>query len=293
MDVVDGQVHVGRGKIDPTLEAMDALGIKGVIIDELWETRLGAHPTHIPPGYKLANGAWRTAYPVAQEAALAYPDRFAFIVRIDPADPQLESVMRVVGSTPGAVAFRLQPVWTVEDAKAFASGGYERLFELGQEIGLPMCVFIPGWVELLEPYLKKYPKQMVVVDHCGMGFSFLPPVRPEPDASFCATPAYFERVLDLAQYPNAALKLSHAQDRFGAQTYPFEGLRPHLRRAIAAFGAERLIWASDKSVIPHHSWSNLLNYLRDDPGLSRDEKEWILGRSARKIFNWPASGGDA
>jgi L-fuconolactonase len=287
VDILDAQIHIARGEIDSTLRAMDALGIRSLIFDELWAMRPSGHPTHLQPGYSLPNGAWRTASPVAQEASLAHPDRFSYLVRIDPLDPELESVMRVTASTPGARAFRLQPVWTPEDAAAFAKGSYEPLFAIAQTLGLPVCVFIPGYVELLAPYAKKYPGVNIIIDHCGLGFSFLPPVRPEHD--FCATPAYFQKVLALAEHPNVALKWSHAQDRFGVQTYPYEGLRPYLRQAIEAFGAHRLIWASDKTVIPAHSWSNLLNYLRDDPELSRDEKEWILARTARRVFNWPAA----
>lgn len=41
MDIVDAQIHVGRGGIGATLAAMDALGIASVIIDEFWHTRKG------------------------------------------------------------------------------------------------------------------------------------------------------------------------------------------------------------------------------------------------------------
>jgi L-fuconolactonase len=289
MDIVDAQVHVGRGKIEATLEAMDALGISSVIIDEFWGTGPGTHFSHIDPGHRLPNGAWRATWPTALEASQCFPARFAFLARIDPQDPQLESVMRVAGSTPNCCAFRIQPVWTADEAAGFAQGSYHALLDIAQDIGLPVCVFIPGYVELLEPYVKKYPRLNFVIDHCGMGFGSLPPVRPAPAHQFAASPAYFPQVLALAQYPNTALKWSHAQDRFGVQDYPYAGLRPYLRRAIAAFGANRVIWASDKTVIPAHSWSNLLNYLRDDPELSREEKAWVLGRSARAIFNFPAA----
>nr|WP_297492590.1 amidohydrolase family protein [Acidocella sp.] len=289
MDILDAQVHVGRGKIATTLAAMDALGIRSVIIDELWELRMGAHPTHIQPGHVLPNGSWRTAYPTAVEAALSHPERFAFLVRIDPRDPQLESVMRTVGSTPGALAFRLQPVWTLEDAEGFAKGSYEPLLEIAQDIGLPVCLFLPGYAEALPRYLKKFPRQMFIVDHCGMGMAQFPAGRDEAQARRVSEPGYFDHVLALAEFPNVALKLSHAQSHFGTPDYPYAGLRPYWRRAIAAFGAERLIWASDNTVIPHHSWADMLYYLRDDPEFSGEEKAWMLGRAARKIFNWPAA----
>lgn len=291
MDIVDAQLHVGRGKIEPTLEAMDALGIRSVLIDEFWGTRSSEkHPTHIDPGYALSNGAWRAACPTAEQASLLHPERFSYLLRIDRNDPELEAVMRVAGSSPHVRAFRIQPVWTLEEADAFAGGAYAPLLELAQDVGLPVCVFIPGFVELLEPYLRKYPRLTFVIDHCGMGFPDIPPGRRESDARRSLGIDYLGEVLRLAEHPNVALKWSHAQNRFGVQQFPYEPLRPILRRTIEAFGAERLLWASDKSVIRGHSWSDLLLCLRDDPELSRDEKEWILGRSARRVLDWPLAG---
>ena len=51
------QVHVGRGVIASALEAMDALGIRSLLIDEFWGTFGGTHPSHIQPGHLLPNGA--------------------------------------------------------------------------------------------------------------------------------------------------------------------------------------------------------------------------------------------
>jgi predicted TIM-barrel fold metal-dependent hydrolase len=74
-----------------------------------------------------------------------------------------------------------------------------------------------------------------------------------------------------------------------APDYPFERVRPHLRRAIEAFGANRILWATDKTVVhPPQSWADLLYYFRDDPEFSREEKQMILGANARRIFDWPA-----
>ncbi|CAN7600155.1 amidohydrolase family protein [Phenylobacterium sp. LjRoot219] len=288
MDIVDAQLHLGRGKIEATLEAMDALGVRSVLIDEFWGEFGGGHPTHIQPGYRLANGAWRAASPTAEEASLRYPDRFSYLVRIDPRDPELESVMRTVASSPNARAFRLQPVWTLDEVEAFANGAYEPLLELAQDLGLPVCVFIPGYVELLRPYVRKFARQTFIIDHCGMGFPNIPPGRPAPEAQRALEVGYFAEVLKLADFPNVALKWSHAQDGFGVKTYPYEGLRPLLRQAIAAFGPQRLMWASDNTVIPGHSWSEMLFALRDDPELAAEEKAWILGASARQLLNWPA-----
>jgi hypothetical protein len=33
----------------------------------------------------------------------------------------------------------------------------------------------------------------------------------------------------------------------------------------------------------------MLHAIKDDPELSQDEKQWILGRTARRVFRWPAA----
>lgn len=286
IDIVDTQLHMARGTIDATLEAMDALGIRSVLIDEFWGTWDSPEPTHIQPGYRLDNGAWRAAWPTAEEASLRYPDRFSYLVRIDRRDPELESVMRVIGSSRHARAFRLQPVWTREEAADFARGAYDPLLAIAEDVGLPICWFVPGYAEVVRGYAQRYPKVTFVVDHCGMGFPNIPPDRPEAEERRVLDPAYFDEVLRLAECSNIILKWSHAQDRFGASSYPYESLRGPLRKAITAFGADRLMWAADKTVMFGHSWADLLYAVRDDPELSIEEKRAILGGTARRVLDW-------
>jgi predicted TIM-barrel fold metal-dependent hydrolase len=150
-------------------------------------------------------------------------------------------------------------------------------------------LFMPGFAELLPRYLARFPQATFVVDHCGMPVGGIPHDRSEAERARVETPAYFDEVLKLADYPNAALKWAHAQARFGVSDYPFEPLRPFLRRAISAFGPERIMWASDNSVIPDQNWSDLLHAVSDNPDLTAEEKRWILGASARRILNWPLS----
>ena len=116
-----------------------------------------------------------------------------------------------------------------------------------------MFLYIAGHAELLPPYLEQFPQVQFIVDHCGMpmeqGISFLDAETPDQAAGVSehAGPdvSYFDEVLKIAEYPNAALKWSHAQGMFGELEYPSPGLIPYLRRAIEAFGAERIMWASD------------------------------------------------
>ena len=82
MDIVDSQVHLGPGGAAEMLAAMNALGIKSVLIDEYW---LG---TPGDPGYRVGEGAFRTTSPTAELAAWTYPGRFSYLVRVDPTDPE-------------------------------------------------------------------------------------------------------------------------------------------------------------------------------------------------------------
>ncbi len=290
MDIVDTQLHLGPGPVEPALAEMDALGITSVLIEEFWVSGQGDGPHDaLMPGYRLPGGAWRSVYPTALSASLRYPDRFGYFVRLDRRDPGLEGVMRGIAAEPGARGFRLLATWSMDEVKALASGDFDALFEIAQDIGLPVCVFVPGHVELLPRYLRKYPRLQFVLDHLGIGMPGHPPGRNAAEVARATDSAYLDEVLKLAEFPNLAVKLSHAPMLLRAGTYPFEAVRPHLRRLIEAYGVERLMWASDATIMPHWPWADLLNYLRLDTELSDDEKVWLLGGTARKVFAWSAA----
>ena len=142
-DIVDGQIHVGRGGIAPALALMDDLGINSAIIYEYWG-RVGGDPRHTLPGFQLPNGAWRSVDAVASEAALSYPDRFASVIKVDRADPQLRAVLEVIASTPHIKGIRVQPVRTESDTAAFAQGACDEIFAIAQDLAVPVIVFVPG-----------------------------------------------------------------------------------------------------------------------------------------------------
>jgi len=130
--------------------------------------------------------------------------------------------------------------------------------------------------ELIERYVASFPEVTIILDHCGMP----------------ATPAAFSDVLALARYKNLALKWCHAESAFPGATLPFREWDPYLRSAVDAFGAERIMWASDFTQIRGGgTWAESLFYLRYTPVLSATEREWILGRTVRTLLRWPAPTG--
>ena len=289
LEVIDSQIHFGPGQINETLAAMDALGIQAVLADEFWGL------DNWGPGYQLPNDVLRVTTPTVELAAAQYPDRFSYVRRVDRRDPEVESLIRMTADAPSARAIRILPSLTAEELGAFESGGYDRIFTTALAVGLPVFVYIAGHVELMPRYLEAFPDLPFIVDHCGMpmeeGISFLDEETPEQTSASDGYPgaqiAYFDEVLKLADYPNVYLKWSHAQGMFGVSNYPFRDLIPHLRRALDAFGAERVMWASDNGGNQTgESWAELLFYVRECPDLTPDEKEWLLGKTVKTLLDW-------
>ena len=288
MDVVDAQLHLGPGGIETTLAAMDALGIRGVVIDEFWGRRPYGDPQFFEPGFAFPNGSWRSIAPTAEVAAALHPDRFTSVLRVDRRDPQLSSVVRAAQSSPFVRALRILPTWAPEDVQAFAADGYDEVFALAESHGLPIFVHAPGYVELVAASAKRFPHLTMIVDHCGMPHPGLPSGRTAQEQARVESPEYFDEVLRLADCPGVSLKWSHEQIAFRSNDYPFAGTRPFLRRALDSFGAERVLWASDNTVIPH-TWSDVFHSVRDNPDLTGAEKTAVLGGTVRRILDWDAA----
>jgi predicted TIM-barrel fold metal-dependent hydrolase len=281
VEILDAQVHVDRivpeadaasadTLIDATLAAMDAVGVDTVLIAELAD-----------PGYA-----------VSRRAVQRRPDRFGYLVSLEHDDPDLDRRMAEVRTAPGRLCLRLIPWPQNGDLERMEAGGFDPLFAAAERHGVPIFVGMPGQAPLIEPYLGRFPRLQVILDHCGVGVAVPPGDEVPPLLAPFVTETLDERlaeldhVITLARYPNLALKWCHATARLSGEPYPHRDTVGHLRRVIAAFGAERVLWASDCTE-SQDTWAQSLGYLLDSDGLSDDEKSWVLGRSARRVLDWP------
>lgn len=276
MDMVDAQLHLSltpdAGEI---IAAMDALGIQSVVLDEVWGRNANDHAT---PCVEFADGAYRPLSPCAQAAALQHPHRFSFLQRVTRRDPQLSSLIPILASSPGCRSLRVV-IGSREERDAFAAGAYAELFGLAQASGLPISVLSKDLGRLLADAVRRFPDLQFVIDHCGW-------VRTEQQ---------WTDVLELARHGNTCLKWSHAHRAFGTTGQPGnpqDSIQREFLRAMDAFGAERMLWASDAT---HEesaaTWGELLSFVRDNPGLSAGDKEWVLGKTARRVFRWSEATG--
>ena len=295
MDIVDSQVHLGPGGAAEMVAAMNALGIRSALIDEWWMGTAG------DPGYRVGEGgkAFRTASPTAELASWTYPGRFAYIVRVDRWDPELRNVVKLARDCAHVRALRVSPGMNRAEIADFTAGAFDGVFAAAADHGFPVFVQIAGQTHLLARYLKKFPSVKVIICHCGMPpgrllWPIFARMENLPDSQeywgrIGSEPAEqaFDKVLEIAAFPNVALKWAHAPTMFDVPGYPNDGLRPFLRKALNAFGAERIMWASDISANQTgESWAELLFAIRENPDLSPAGKEHVLGRTARAWLGW-------
>ena len=121
---------------------------------------------------------------------------------------------------------RIGPLPDTGDTDRMAAGDYDEYFANAEKHQVPVFCFLPGRSHLLIPYLKKFPRQQFILDHCGVGVA--PPTASPPAptllSSMTATLAervkQFDQVIDLAAYPNLALKWCHAPTVLSGEAYP-------------------------------------------------------------------------
>jgi predicted TIM-barrel fold metal-dependent hydrolase len=263
MEIIDAQVHLNHIGFDACVAAMDAVGIDAAIIDQF--------PTS---GTRLPNGALRYDYASAEDAVRRLPSRFAYVARLDPADPDLARLMAEVRGHPGCLGIRVdQP-----PREDFADHNYGKFFTLAQRHRLPIWIVLPGRLDELQPYAEKFPELAFVVDHAGMPETWN---RTDPDRFLP-----LQALLALARLPNVAVKWGH-MTKLSARPFPYDDVLAELRRVVDAFGVERVMWESDwTQCAGHETLAEMLFSIRLAPGFSDDEKAWLLGRSARAVMRW-------
>lgn len=265
MDIVDSQIHATHRGLDQSIAIMDALGICAAVLDDWPPTR-----------QKLPSGITRYEFPFSEEAVKRYPARFAYVVRFDPSDPEIDGLIAQARKTPGCVCLRIA---SGLDFKVMREGGHGQVLASVNKYRMPVMVYPGGEHQTLTDYARKFDSVQFIIDHVGMGVD-----RAALPNQLQTT---IEQLLKYAQYPNVAVKWGHAP-RLSREPFPYRDLLAQLRRVIDAFGVNRLMWASDFTVTAdHHTYGESLFCIRGADILSESEKEWLLGKTVRAILAWP------
>jgi predicted TIM-barrel fold metal-dependent hydrolase len=146
-------------------------------------------------------------------------------------------------------------------------------------------------VQLLDRLLELLPDLVVVINHLGFCPSIWDEMRVDehgrPRFDVALPPDSLETIVGLARHPNVYVKMS-GQYAFSQQPYPYLDLVPVVDRVYRAFGAERMMWASDYPWIKTEPGYTEMLALVDQqlPGINADERLAIRGGTAARLFRF-------
>jgi len=203
-----------------------------------------------------------------------FPEVFRAVAQIDENRPDLrDAVLKHIGQ--GVRGYR---VWASKEtcAKWDATPGMQNLWNLGAETGVKICLLAnPDTLPTIAEKCKKNPKTPVVIDHmCRVGMTGT--IDPTEADNLCR----------LSEFDNVFVKVS-AFYALGAKKPPYTDLGPLIRKLRDAYGASRLMWASDcpYQVEKGNTYAASINLIRSGLDfLSAEDRRWILRDTAEKVF---------
>jgi L-fuconolactonase len=103
-------------------------------------------------------------------------------------------------------------------------------------------------------------------------------------------PPTLPTVLDLARHANVHVMVS-GQYAFSKEPYPYPDLTEVIRAVYEAYGADRLLWASDYPWIAEEPGYEAQLQLVDHylPDLTSQERAAIMGGTAARLFRFAGS----
>ncbi len=204
-----------------------------------------------------------------------YPRVFSGVGIVDHHATDLVAKMKSLAQS-GVRGFRLHAHG--DEAQGWVTcDGMARLWKTAADEGLAVCPLInPTDLPHVDALCRKFPETTVVIDHFA-----------RVGISGSIDPSQLESLCRMARFPKVHVKTS-AFYALGKKTPPYKDLLPMIRTVIDAFGADRLMWASDcpYQVQGQHSYQASIGLVRDaQPNqLSEQEKSWLLRGTAEKVF---------
>jgi predicted TIM-barrel fold metal-dependent hydrolase len=204
-----------------------------------------------------------------------YPDRFVGTAIVDPLGPDPGQSMRNLLPT-GVRAFRIAPNYSrLLPVRWLEPTGYAAMFATAARTGQALsCLINPDSFPEVDRMCRTFPETTVIIDHLGrIGSSGT--IDDQDVVALCG----------LAKHPRVLVKVG-AFYALGKKTPPYLDLGPLIRRVVGAFGPSRCMWESDCPFqVVKDRYEDSLALVRDRLDfLSRDEREWLLWRTAEKAL---------
>jgi L-fuconolactonase len=282
MPIIDSQVHAYEANTpkrpwhnvpnwpdhvtgDEMVAAMDKVGVDGAI-------------------FISAFAMYRYDGSYAVEVQKKYPNRFAIIKPVDPANPAVADVIADWKKTPGTVGVRI--MLPKESGLAADDPGLDRLVKAAVKHDFPISILFWGNLDTGAALIDRHPDARFVIDHLGILQPRTPPAPPQPWADL-------PKVLELAKRRNAVIKVSGACT-LSQKPYPFPDIWDPLARVFDAWGMERCLWGSDWTrAFAVVNYEQAVEPFRLTDRLSESERAMLMGGACAKAFGWTPKTGKA
>ncbi len=203
-----------------------------------------------------------------------FPGVFSGVAIVDDSASDPGAAMRELAAR-GVRGFRIHPGSNPVDAW-IGSPGRAKMWETAADEGLAICPLIgPDVLPVIGRMCERFPRTLVVIDHFA---------RIGADGEI--REGHLESLARLADHDHVHVKTS-AFYALGKKLPPYDDLAPMIRRMRDAYGAGRLMWASDcpYQVGPGHRYADAIGLVREGLDfLSDQEKAAILHGTAERVF---------
>jgi predicted TIM-barrel fold metal-dependent hydrolase len=201
-----------------------------------------------------------------------YEGVFSGVAIIDQNDEPRAKMMEL--GRQGVRGFRISPPGK-NPSDWLNSESMATMWDCGADEGLAMCLLLnPEALPLVDRMCQKYPGTPVVIDHLArIG---LRDTRQKDIDNLCK----------LARHKQVTVKAS-AFYALGEKKPPYLDLAPLMRQVLDCFGPERVMWATDCpfQAMNGHTYKDSLELISERLDfLTEGDREWILRKSAEKIF---------
>ncbi len=203
-----------------------------------------------------------------------YPQYFQGVCRVDPLDPAAPDHLSAL-AWQGFRGVRLSPAGNAS-GDWIAGPLMAPLWKRCEELKAPMTILAPiTRMPEVGRLIEQRPDLTVVIDH----MADCPVDQPKE----------LDKLIALARFPGVFVKVSHTWS-LSRQPYPWLDAQELVKRLHAAFGPERLMWATDWPIIEAVStYDKALRVVRDDmPFLNADDKRWMLSKTIERVWPFPA-----
>lgn len=272
--MIDAHVHVWTPDVD-TYPLAEGYRVEDMLPRSFTPDELLAHarPCGVTRIVLIQMSYYGTDNRYMLDAIRQYPGVFSGVAIVDENDQPAKRMKEL--RPQGVRGFRLQPRQRKPD-DWLAGDGMRQMWRCGADEQLAMCLLIdPEYLPSVERMCARYPETPVVIDHFArIGVDGM--IRDGDVDNLCR----------LASHPQTYVKVS-AFYALGKKQPPYRDLIPMIRRVLDAFGANRLMWATDcpYQVQDHHTYAGSLELVQSGLDfLTREQQRAMLHDTAAQVY---------